>query len=330
MRANKIYQGDCLEVLKTFPDNSIDCCVTSPPYWGLRAYPGTEKLWPDGWYGQLGLEPSFNLYIHHLTLIFKEVHRVLKPPGTCFVNLNDTYGGSGAGTTTNADTSKYIENSKQSYVLPNGTAQSALLRKGNLNKSLLMIPERFAISMIDEGFVLRNKIIWYKRNQMPSSAKDRFTVDYEPIYFFTKQSKGYYFEQQLEPYTKPLDRWAGDNLQANGKSDWSEGTGQKAYRNRNMRPNADGKNMRCVWDIPTKPSTEKHYASWPQKLVERMISAGCPEDGIVLEPFAGSGTTCVVAQKIKRQFIGIELSGEYKKISHLKSYKELGMFNKAV
>ncbi len=302
--------------MKTIPDNSIDCCITSPPYWGLRDY-GHEE--------QLGSEKHFKDFVINLSNVFDEVQRVLKPTGTCFINLGDTYGGSGSGTTKNADTSKYVENSKQVYVLPNGTSKASQFRGTAMNKSLCMIPERFAIEMIDRGWCLRNQIIWHKPNQMPSSAKDRFTVDFEKVFFFVKQPTDYYFEQQLEPYTEPLDRWAGQMVRGNYKTK----TEQFAVQERNgrdMRPNPEGKNMRTVWSINTEPSTEAHFATYPQRLVERMLKAGCPENGIVLDPFFGSGTTGVYARKVNRNFVGIELNPEYVKIAENRLLKEIGMF----
>jgi DNA modification methylase len=310
MKTNVIFNEDCLIGLQKLPDNSIDCCISSPPYWGLRDY-GVE--------GQIGNENEFTDFINKLAEIYKEVYRVLKPEGTCYVNLGDTYGGSGSGTTKNADTSKYVKNSKQVYVLPNGTAKSSKFRGTTLNKCLLMIPERFAIEMISNGWILRNQIIWHKPNQMPSSATDRFTVDFEKIFFFVKQSTGYYFEQQLEPYTKPMNR-------CNGKSDWDNGTRQSTYRNRNMRPNPDGKNMRTVWSVNTKPFPGAHFAVFPETLVERMIKSGCPENGVVLDPFMGAGTTAVVARKLNRSYIGYELNPEYVKMANDRLYKELGMW----
>ena len=193
-------------------------------------------------------------------------------------------------------------------------------------KCLCLVPERFSIEMVDRGWILRNTIIWHKPNQMPQSATDRFTVDFEKIFFFTKSSTGYYFEQQLEPYTKPLDRWGGTDLEPDGKSEWDEGTGQTSYRKRNMRPNPDGKNMRTVWSINTEPNSEAHFATYPQRLVERMIKAGCPENGVVIDPFFGSGTTGIYARKVNRNFIGFELNPEYAKIAENRLFKELGMF----
>jgi site-specific DNA-methyltransferase (adenine-specific) len=301
MDLNTIYTGDALEVLQTLPDNSIDCVITSPPYWGLRDYNVA---------GQLGQEDTPEAYIRALLVIFNEVRRVLKPGGTCFVNLGDTYAGGGAGTTKNADISDYIRKSKQSYILPNGAAKSAIFRGTDKNKSLLMTPYRFAWQMIEAGWLLRNIIVWHKPNQMPSSAKDRFTVDFEPVFFFTKKQQ-YYFVQQLEPYTKPLNRWTGDNLIARGQSLWAAGTGQKVYRNRNMRPNPNGRNMRTVWSIKTVPFKGAHFAAYPEKLVERLLLAGCPPGGVVLDPFMGAGTTAIVAKRLSRNYVGIEMNPEY-------------------
>lgn len=314
---NTIILENCLSGLKKIPDNTIDCSVSSPPYWGLRDY-GVEE--------QLGQESDFKEFVSKLIEIYSEIYRVLKPTGTCFVNLGDTYAGSGSGTTKNADISKYVENSKQVYVLPNGTSKASQFRGTNLNKSLLMIPERFAIGMLDNGWILRNQIIWHKPNQMPQSATDRFTVDFEKIFFFVKQSTGYYFEQQLEPYTKPLDRWGGTDLEANGDSTWDNGTGQTSYRNRNMRPNPEGKNMRTVWSINTVPYSEAHFATYPEKLVERMIKSGCPENGVVLDPFMGAGTTGLVARKLNRNYVGFEINSEYKKIAENRIRNEIGLF----
>jgi site-specific DNA-methyltransferase (adenine-specific) len=145
---------------------------------------------------------------------------------------------------------------------------------------------------------------------MPANVKDRFTVDFEPVFFFTKKQQ-YYFMQQLEPYTKPLDRWVGDNLIARGQSAWAAGTGQKIYRNRNMRPNPAGRNMRTTWSINTQAFKGTHFAVYPEKLVERMLLAGCPPSGTVLDPFIGAGTTAVVARKLNRNYVGIEMNPEY-------------------
>jgi len=315
---NKIYQGNSLEVLKTFPDNSIDCCITSPPYYGLRNY---------GMEGQIGLEPKIDDFIFNLVSIFDEVYRVLKPTGTCFVNLGDTYS-SISGGMGKSDKNRPTGGQPKFGKRANATMDFEQNKDTGLKeKSLCLVPERFAIAMLNQGWILRNQIIWHKPNQMPQSATDRFTVDFEKIFFFVKKPNGYHFEQQLEPYTKPLDRWGGDNLEANGNSTWDEGTGQTSYRKRNMRPNPEGKNMRTVWSINTVPTMDAHFATYPQRLVERMIKAGCPENGLVLDPFFGSGTTGIYARKVNRNYVRIELNPEYVKIAENRLFKELGMFH---
>lgn len=275
MELSNVVCGDCLELLKEMPDNSVDMILTSPPYWSLRKYGDSSK--------ELGQEKTFQEYIAKLLVVFNEVKRILKPTGTCFVNISDTY----------------VSNSE----LP----QSIGI------KSLALVPYRFAIGMIDNGWICRNVVVWYKRNAMPSSVKDRFSVDFEPIFFFVKNKK-YYFKQQFEPYSSPLNRWGGDSLRIinKSKSKWDEGTGQNTHRNRDMRPNKNGKNMRTLWNIPTKSSSISHCAMYPEALVERMIKAGCPEEGgIVLDPFAGAGNTLTTAKKLGRNFIGIELYQKY-------------------
>jgi site-specific DNA-methyltransferase (adenine-specific) len=250
---NKIIAGDATQVLKTLPSGGVDCCVTSPPYWGLRDYSVA---------GQLGHEATPELYICALLEVFREVRRVLKPSGTCFVNLGDTYSAGGT----------------------------------------LMIPYRFACQMIDtQRWILRNVINWHKPNQMPSPARDRFTVDFEPVFFFAK-SRHYHFTQQLEPYTKPLNRWGGDQLTAQGESTWATHTGQRAYRKRDMR---------TTWSICTQGFKGAHFAVYQERLVERIIRAGCPEEGTVLDPFVGSGTTAMVARRLGRNYMGIDLNPEY-------------------
>ena len=178
---NKIINGNSLEVLKTIPDNSIDCCITSPPYWGLRDYGHDE---------QLGSEKHFKDFVNNLCNVFDEVKRVLKPSGTCFVNLGDTFSSDTKGTGGQSD--KQLSNKGSRYEAKKFDTEIP-------NKCLCLVPERFAIEMVDRGWTIRNQIIWHKPNQMPSSAKDRFTVDFEKVFFFVKQPTGYYFEQQLEP-----------------------------------------------------------------------------------------------------------------------------------
>ena len=293
METNKIYLGDCLEVLKTITDNSVDCVVTSPPYWALRDY-GVD--------GQLGLEPTFQEYITKLCDIFDEVKRVLKEDGTCWVNLGDTYYGSGSGTQYNPT----LESSKEVYVMPYIASKIKQRSKCAvyMSKCLCCIPDRFKIEMINRGWICRNEIIWYKPNCMPSSAKDRFTVDFEKVFFFVKNKK-YWFETQRD---ESITTWNSSRM--SGKTLANQHGGKS-------RPDKEqqGRNKRCVWKVTTKPFKEAHFATYPEQLIEPMIKAGCPEDGIVLDPFMGAGTTALVAIKQNKRYIGIELNQEYIKIA---------------
>jgi len=326
----QVLIGNCAEILKTLPSESVDCVVTSPPYWGLRDYKTEPQVWggrsdcehdwtPEGvkrydarrdhdgkdfgdtrgqepmrsaldteldlgatcpmcgaWRGQLGLEPTPQLYIQHLVGIFDEVKRVLKRTGTCWVNLGDTYGG-----------------------------------MTKTDKSLAQIPSRFAIAMTDSGWILRNEIIWWKRNCMPSSAKDRFTVDFEKLFFFVK-SKKYYFEQQLEPVAEcsiKRAEYGWNRDRANNGVDGPQGIHVEKMGTRFVRPS--GRNKRCVWDITTRPYKGAHFAVFPPELVETPIKAGCPVGGVVLDPFGGTGTTSEVARRLGRASIIIELNPDY-------------------
>jgi site-specific DNA-methyltransferase (adenine-specific) len=295
---NVILQGNSLDVLKTLPDNLIDSCITSPPYWNLRDY-GQDK--------QLGNEAHFKDFVNNLCDVFDEVRRVLKPTGTLFVNLGDTYGTQSGGMAGSFVEPKYGHTETRNIRLPNVS----------MHKSLCMIPERFAIEMIDRGWTLRNQIIWHKPNQMPTSANDRFTVDFEKVFFFVKKPIGYYFKQQVEETQAQV-------IEPRMQKEIREVTNAKYKDNAVTRTMT--RNMRTVWSINTDPTSDAHFATYPQKLVERMVDAGCPEGGLILDPFFGSGTTGIYARKAGRNYIGIELNSEYIKIAENRLRKELGMF----
>ena len=256
------------------------------------------------WKGQLGLEPTFDLYIKHLCDIFDEVKRVLRDDGTCWVNIGDTYSGGGGWTGIPEDWESISTKSKQKR-FDNPSKKTSLP-----SKTLTMIPFRFAIEMVNRGWILRNTIIWHKRNCMPSSAKDRFTVDFEYLFFFSKKKK-YYFETQYEPH-----KWADKDRRSKFPRAPKTGkilTGQYAIDS--VKYGKEGRNKRTVWTINPKPFKEAHFAVYPEELCETPIKAGCPEGGIVLDPFFGSGTTGLVALKQNKKFIGIELNPEYIKIA---------------
>lgn len=294
-----ILQGDALEKLKEIPSESVDCVITSPPYWALRDY-GVD--------GQLGLEPTFQQYITKLCDIFDEVKRVLKKEGTCWVNIGDTYGGSGAGTWQNKPPEA---KSKEVYTMPYGKSSVSKMRGTMLDKCLLQIPSRFAIEMSNRGWILRNEIIWHKPNAMPSSASDRFTVDFEKVFFFVKNKK-YWFEQQFDKSIwATTDKRALYGASSGGKAT----TGNYAINKGGAFRDDGNRNMRAVWTINTKPFAGAHFATFPEKLIEPMVLAGCPKGGVVLDIFMGSGTTLAVAKRLERQGMGIELNPEYIKLA---------------
>jgi DNA modification methylase len=263
---NKVLQGDALTKLKELPSEYVNCIVTSPPYWGLRDY-GVE--------GQLGLEKTFEEYIDKLCTIFDEAKRVLRKDGTCWVNLGDTYNGNKSGNTNGIYKDK-IDKTKS-------WANSDSFNKIEQNlpsKSLCLIPFRFAIEMVNRGWICRNVIIWHKPNCMPSSAKDRFTVDFEYLFFFVKNKK-YWFEQVFEPHSPagierakyPVNKFGGqkNHLGALGKG--AKG-GSEVVK---VELDPQGRNKRTVWTIPTKPYPEAHFAVYPAELIRTCIKAGCPK-----------------------------------------------------
>jgi len=495
-----IVQGDALEVLATLPDEFVDCVITSPPYWGLRAYQtnpqiwdgkdGCEHVWGDektirvgrndtgdiynadgrprafggqkavessngqfcslcgAWRGELGLEPTFQLYLDHLMQIMAKCKRVLKKTGTMWINLSDTFASSNMNSNQSLSSSRVLscdsDDKEQSGLIENGhacyhydgelqdgcqnhqncifrnekqhqqcalhsvlisrdngrwdsvssfldvfsrvvqestnlsltgNAQVAFSQEGKVlvslfevrsyfyddslssskdeyisgifqmllpsdchirdkalsflasqspyglisnnitnmyqtvkPKSLVGIPERFAIRMTDDlGLIRRNTIIWYKRNCMPSSVKDRFTVDFEYVYFFTKSGK-YWFEQQKEKGAG--NKWGKYSNPKYGDEVGTMQTSKEMTREEYLEKYEE-RNRRCVWDVPTKPFSGAHFAVFPPGLVEPMLSAGCPPDGWVIDPFAGSGTVGMVAKQQSKNFIGIELNPEY-------------------
>lgn len=298
---NKFLCGDAYAILKKFPDESIDCVVTSPPYWALRDY---------GVKGQIGLEASIQNYLDKLLAVFGEIKRVLKPTGTCWVNMGDTYASPMKG----GNYSKPQNNLFDS--LQEHAHFSPLKTKTNLPaKSLCLIPSRFALGMLEMGWILRNEIIWHKPNAMPQSAKDRFTVDFEKVFFFVK-SQRYFFNQQFEPL-RNAERLKRRPLNPDNQHKFSYGMPFISTINPEKFPESQkrilerGRIKRSVWTIGTKAYHGDHFASFPPKVVETPIKAGCPENGIVLDPFMGSGTTAIVAGQLKRNFIGIELNPDY-------------------
>lgn len=322
METNRVIVGDCLEMLKTLPDESVNCCITSPPYYGLRDY-GTGT-----WVGgdpncnhyrstkysentitghkammdvgeavgdaiyksvcpkcgavrvdkQIGLEETPEMYIAKLVDVFHEVKRVLKNDGTLWLNIGDSYCGTGD--------------------------------KGYKHKDLIGIPWMLAFALRADGWYLRQDIIWHKPNPMPESVKDRCTKSHEYIFLLSKESKYYFDSDAISEQTITNDNSVRDrdNTKLNN-------TPGRTRMGGLVTNNYTKRNKRDVWTISTKPYKEAHFATYPEDLIEPCILAGCPVGGVVLDPFFGSGTTGRVALSKNRKYLGIELNPEYVKIS---------------
>lgn len=300
-----ILLGDCLEQMKTLHAKSINTCVTSPPYWGLRDY-GVD--------GQLGLEKTPDEFVANLVNVFREVKRVLKDDGTLWLNLGDTYASTGGCGHQGKHGERATRAHTQRNVIGNSVKSSGLKAK-----DLIGIPWRVAFALQADGWYLRQDIIWHKPNPMPESVTDRCTKAHEYIFLLSKSAK-YYFDNEsiLEPFIEtrigktgaraatPLTKMKNDQTNSGG-----------------FTRSRDGKNKRSVWTVTTKPFKGAHFATFPPDLIEPCILAGCPKDGVVLDPFFGAGTTGLVAKRLGRNYIGCELSAEYveiaeKRIAHAK------------
>lgn len=363
-QVDNILIGDCLVNLKSIEDNSIDCCVTSPPYYGLRDY---------GHDGQIGLEETPEIFVSKLVEVFTEVRRVLKPCGTLWLNLGDSYAGSGKGSNPDGTIHHSALNAKQ------GTHKGTIEGVKNLQtaksiglkpKDLIGIPWMVAFALRNSGWYLRQDIIWNKPNPMPESVTDRCTKAHEYIFLLSKSEKYYYDNeaiktevadatvqrmlQQIENQ-KGSDRVPGKTngtmkavgptrnprkgIDVNGGNQGSSigipamainGNGVKGhsgYFDKEGNLIGGGKaNKKSVWTVTTKPFKDAHFATFPQELIVDCIKAGCPENGVVLDPFFGSGTTGVVSKKLNRNYIGIELNPKYVEIAKNRLYNEIGMF----
>ena len=298
-----ILQGNCVETLKTIPDESVDCCITSPPYYGLRDY---------GVAGQIGLEETPEAYIDRLVSVFREVKRILKPEGTLWVNIGDSYNNAKVGNT---------EVNKHKCVVADSFREK--MWSGAKQKDLIGIPWLLAFALRNDGWYLRQDIIWHKPNPMPESVKDRCTKSHEYIFLLSKSPK-YYFDYEAirergvmtqgdsagsyQRDTRATHGLGGGNSGINlAKEKLAKELAEKGYSTRNKRD---------VWSVTPSHYKEAHFATFPEELVTPMVLAGCPKDGIVLDPFMGSGTTGAVAVLNKRHYIGCELNPEYIELSN--------------
>ena len=304
LETNIIHVGDNLFHLTNIPDNSVDMCVTSPPYYNLRDYKNS---------GQIGAENTVKDFVENLCKVFDEIHRILKPTGSCWVNIGDTYD----------------------------------------KKRLLQVPSRFEIAMCDRGWHLRNEVIWSKPNPQPISSKDRFWGNHEKFFWFVKDVKKYYFNRDaiLVPQAEISIRRMFSKNNMSKRKDFNasdkEGFGisssnqDKHYARMREEMGIDKefnyeeliKSGKCptrpefdTWNVPSVTYKGAHFAVYPPELIEKPILSCCPEQGIVIDPFMGSGTTGEVAKLNNRRYIGLELNPEYAILANERISKVGGIF----
>jgi DNA modification methylase len=331
-----IRHGDCREVLRTLPDESVHCCVTSPPYFGLRDY---------GVAGQIGLEQTPDAFVAEMVSVFREVRRVLREDGTLWLNLGDTY-----------------QNAKgqSGGIDPKQPARRHGLRPQDVSipglkpKDLIGIPWLAAFALRADGWYLRQDIIWSKPNPMPESVQDRCTKSHEYIFLLSKSRRYHYdadaiaeglAEASVERLSQPTIAQQQGSSRVPGKTNGNmkavakrSKDGDEASRNPGSRPHSlsefeakngreyPKRNKRSVWEVTTQPFSEAHFATFPPALIEPCIKAGCPAGGVVLDPFGGAGTTGLVADRLNRDAILIELNPEYAAIAERRIRGDAGMF----
>lgn len=358
MEVNKIIQGDVTKVLPSLPDKSVNCIVTSPPYYGLRDYEGNSC--------QIGQEDTPDDFVKKIVSVFTECHRILRDDGTLWLNMGDTYAGNSGYQVASTIGANYGMAQKGS-----GRGMKAM-DFGLKPKDLIGIPWMVAFALRSAGWYLRQDIIWHKPNPMPESVTDRCTKSHEYIFLLSKSPKYYYdsdairtpvkdstvqrMMQQIEkqegsdrvpgktngkmkavgPGRKPApqDNKGGNQGSEIGIKAYSHrGTGDKKLTGHSANFDAEGNligdgfaNKKSVWTVTTKPFKEAHFATFPQDLIVDCIKAGCPEGGIVLDPFMGAGTTALVARKLNRNYIGVEINEKYISIAQKRLSKNLGLF----
>lgn len=295
---SKIICGDAAEALKSLPPESVNMCVTSPPYYGLRDY---------GESGQIGIEQTPDEYIARLVKVFDEVYRVLKKDGTLWLNIGDSYAGSGKGPMTLAKGGK----NESVFDMQNRVYEVPKKWSGIKPKDLIGIPWLLAFALRERGWYLRSDIIWYKKNCLPESAKDRPTKTYEHIFLLAK-SRQYYFDYRA--IQEPIKEVSRERYKR-GRSANSKYVGQQGItRVREDFSDFDQqfRRKRDVWEVSTNTyKMDEHFAMFPERLIEPCILAGSAVGGVVLDPFFGSGTTGAVAKRFGREYIGIDLNARY-------------------
>ena len=312
----EILQGDCVESLNKLEDQSINTCITSPPYWGLRNYNDEEK--------QLGMEDTPEEFVDNLVNVFREVKRVLRDDGTLWLNLGDSYANQRSGE--GADTLKNLNVNTHGYKNPTKKQEKTnknfnkTLNYGNLKpKNLVGMPWRVAFALQQDGWYLRQDIIWHKPNPMPESVRDRCTKAHEYIFLLSKKPKYYYDHEAIKEDAKYPQGPNSPKSIKKGKGEF----GMDTRGGLSKIGAIDKKNKRSVWKVSTKPFKGAHFATFPKDLIEPCVLAGCPEGGTVLDPFGGSRTTGIVAAQHNRNAVLLELNQEYIDLAKERINKEV-------
>lgn len=300
----RVLEGDARQVLATLPDASAQCCVTSPPYFGLRDY---------GHAGQIGLEPTPDEYVAQMVAVFREVRRVLREDGTLWLNLGDTYAGGGRGGNPATSPWKgFVGNTAREAAVTKVAGEDRLW--GMKPKDLLGIPWRVAFALQADGWWLRSDIIWHKPNPMPESVTDRPTKAHEYVFLLAKSQRYYYDAGAIAEEASPdMQRRAalGHTRGGGGKVDASRNDESTLRGEHAKAITGDSRNARTVWPIATQPYKGAHFATMPPSLAERCIKAGTKRGDMVLDPFGGAGTTGLVADRLGRDATLIELNPTY-------------------
>lgn len=330
-----ILNGDCRDVLRTLPDGSANCCVTSPPYFGLRDY-GVD--------GQIGLEQTPDAFVAEMVAVFREVRRVLRDDGTLWLNLGDSYASKPTGAL----------GDKISLGGGHENQAAALSRPdksgfGLPEKNLIGIPWRVAFALQADGWYLRQDIIWSKPNPMPESVQDRCTKAHEYIFMLSKSARYFYDIEAIKESASEVSIARSERADLREKPGWSEAYGgnppkgfkrdkQRGHSRRHAGFNdrwdamerdeqcSGMRNKRSVWTVATRPFKEAHFATFPPDLIEPCIKAGCPVGGTVIDPFGGAGTTGLVADRLQRSSVLIELNPAYVGIAKRRIADDAGMF----
>lgn len=307
----RIITADVLAGLAQLPADGVDCVVTSPPYWGLRDY-GVE--------GQIGMEPTLAEHLEIMVRVFREVWRVLKPEGTLWLNYGDCYATTPNGRSA-AATKEAGGDDRTFRDKPFSTIGGVLKAK-----DLCMIPNRLAIALQEDGWWVRSEIIWAKPNPMPESVTDRPATAHEKVFLLTKSARYFYDAEavRVPASESSVSRWQQDVASQDGSA--RANGGRKTNGNMKAVGGGETRSLRNVWDIPTAAFSDAHFATFPPALVETCIKAGCPKGGLVLDPFGGSGTTGLVADRLNRDAILIELNPAYAAMARNRIAEDAGMF----